>query len=92
MKKALLIVVGIVAVCALLANVDFFSNFLDTMKTGSFVPLVISVILMLARHFVQALSYDAAFEAVGKATGIWHNIVLIFSLVVRRPAARSCLK
>lgn len=81
MKKALLIVVGIVAVCALLANVDFFSNFLDTMKTGSFVPLVISVILMLARHFVQALSYDAAFEAVGKATGIWHNIVLIFSLV-----------
>ena len=81
MKKALLIVLGIVAVCAMLANADFLSNFLDTMATGSLVPIVLAIILMLARHFVQALSYDAAFDAVGHATGLWHNIVLIFSLV-----------
>ncbi|MDO4841295.1 MAG: lysylphosphatidylglycerol synthase domain-containing protein [Phoenicibacter congonensis] len=81
MKKAILIIVGIVAVCALIANADFFAIFLDTMATGSLIPLVIAVILMLARHFIQALSYDAAFEAVGQRTGIWHNIVLIFSLV-----------
>ena len=81
MKKALLIVLGIVAVCLMLANADFLSDFLDTMATGSLVPIVLSIILMLARHFVQALSYDAAFDAVGHATGIWHNIVLIFSLV-----------
>ena len=36
---------------------------------------------MLARHLVQAASYDAAFEAVGHKTGFWHNVVLIFSLV-----------
>ena len=65
----------------MLANADFLSNFLDTMATGSLVPLVLAIILMLARHIVQAYSYDAAFDAVGHATGIWHNIVLIFSLV-----------
>ena len=45
-------------------------------------PLVVlAVALMLARHLVQAASYDAAFEAVGHKTGFWHNVVLIFSLV-----------
>ena len=81
MKKALLIILGIVAVCFGIANSDFLSNFLDTMATGSLVPLIVSILLMLARHFVQALSYDAAFDAVGHRTGIWHNVVLIFSLV-----------
>lgn len=81
MKKALLIILGIVACCTFIANIDFLSNFLDTMMTGSLIPIIISIILMLARHIVQAISYDAAFAAVGKRTGIWHNIVLIFSLV-----------
>lgn len=81
MKKALLIILGIVACCTFIANIDFLSNFLDTMMTGSLVPIVISIILMLARHIIQAISYDSAFAAVGQRTGIWHNIVLIFSLV-----------
>lgn len=81
MKKALLLVLGIVAVCFLLANADYLSDFLNTMLTGALVPLVLSVMLMLGRHLVQAASYDAAFEAVGHRTGFWHNVVLIFSLV-----------
>lgn len=81
MKKALLIIISIVAICTFIANIDFLSNFLDTMMTGSLVPIIVSIILMLARHIVQAVSYDAAFEAVGHKTGLWHNIVLIFSLV-----------
>ena len=81
MKKALLIIIGIVACCTFIANIDFLSNFLDTMMTGSLVPIIFAIILMLARHLVQAVSYDSAFAAVGKSTGIWHNIVLIFSLV-----------
>lgn len=81
MKKALLLVLGIVAVCFLIGNADYLSNFLNTMMTGALVPIIISIILMLGRHFVQAASYDAAFEAVGHRTGFWHNVVLIFSLV-----------
>ena len=81
MKKALLLLLGIVAVCFLIANVDYLAQFLDTLKTGALVPLLVSVALMLARHLVQAASYDAAFEAVGHKTGFWHNVVLIFSLV-----------
>ena len=81
MKKALLLVVGIVAVCCLIANADYLASFIATLKTGALVPLVIAVVLMLARHLVQAASYDAAFEAVGFKTGLWHNVVLIFSLV-----------
>lgn len=81
MKKALLLILAIVATCFLLANVDYLSNFLDTMLKGAVLPLVISIILMLARHLVQALSYDAAFEAVGHKTGFLHNVILIFSLV-----------
>lgn len=81
MKKALLIILGIVAVCTFIANIDFLTSFLDTMMTGSLIPLILAIIFMLARHVVQALSYDAAFEAVGHKTGLWHNIVLIFSLV-----------
>lgn len=81
MKKSLLIILGILAVCTFIANIDFLSNFLNTMLTGAVVPIVISIIFMLLRHLTQALSYDAAFDAVGHRTGLWHNIVLIFSLV-----------
>ncbi len=81
MKKALLLVLAIVAMCFLLANMDYLNSFVDTLQTGALIPLVVSVVLMLARHLVQAASYDAAFEAVGHATGFWHNVVLIFSLV-----------
>ena len=81
MKKALLLVIGIVAVCFLIANADYLASFLATLKTGALVPLVVATVLMLARHLVQAASYDAAFEAVGHKTGFWHNVVLIFSLV-----------
>ena len=81
MKKALLLVIGIVAVCFLIANADYLASFLATLKTGALVPLVVACALMLARHLVQAASYDAAFEAVGHKTGFWHNVVLIFSLV-----------
>ena len=81
LKKALLLILGIVAVCFLIGNADYLATFVDTLQTGAFIPLVLAVILMLARHFVQAASYDAAFDAVGHATGFWHNVVLIFSLV-----------
>lgn len=81
MKKALLLVLGIVAVCFLIANADYLASFLATLKTGALVPLVVACVLMLARHLVQAASYNAAFEAVGHKTGFWHNVVLIFSLV-----------
>ncbi|MCR2037185.1 lysylphosphatidylglycerol synthase transmembrane domain-containing protein [Adlercreutzia caecimuris] len=81
MKKALLLILGIVAVCFLIGNADYLANFIDTLKTGALVPLVLSIVLMLGRHFVQAASYDAAFDAVGHATGFWHNVILIFSLV-----------
>ncbi len=81
MKKALLLVLGIIAVCFLLANADYLADFANTLQTGALIPLIISIILMLGRHFVQAASYDAAFEAVGHRTGFWHNVVLIFSLV-----------
>lgn len=81
MKKALLLVIGIVAVCFLIANADYLASFVATLKTGALVPLVAACVLMLARHLVQAASYDAAFEAVGHKTGFWHNVVLIFSLV-----------
>ena len=81
MKKAFFMVLVIVAVCFLLANADYLAEFMDTFRTGALVPLVIAIALMLARHLVQAASYDAAFDAVGHRTGFWHNVVLIFSLV-----------
>ena len=81
MKKALLLILGIVAICFLVGNADYLKQFMDTVQTGAVMPLVISIILMLGRHFVQAASYDAAFQAVGHGTGFWHNVVLIFSLV-----------
>ena len=70
MKKALLLVLAIVAMCFLLANVDYLNSFVSTLQTGALIPLVVSIVLMLARHLVQAASYDAAFEAVGHATGL----------------------
>ncbi len=81
LKKALLLILGIVAVCFLVANADYLAQFMDTVKTGAVLPLVISLVAMIARHLVQAASYDAAFQAVGYGTGFWHNVVLIFSLV-----------
>ena len=43
MKKALLLVIGIVAVCCLIANADYLASFVATLQTGALVPLVIAV-------------------------------------------------
>lgn len=82
MKKALLIIVAIVACCALLANADYLMEFVNTLAAGAVVPIVVACVLMLLRHLTQAMSYKTAFDAVGfKETTIWQDIVLIFSLV-----------
>lgn len=81
MKKALLVLLIIVCLGFLVANQGIIVEFIDTVQGGALIPLIVAVILMLARHIVQALSYQAAFEAVNFKTTLWHNIVLIFNLV-----------
>ena len=82
MKKALLIIVAIVACCFLLANADYLMNLINTMATGALIPLVFACVVMLLRHLTQAMSYKTAFDAVDfKETTLWQDIVLIFSLV-----------
>lgn len=82
MKKALLIIVAIIACCFLLANADYLMQFVETLATGALVPIVIACVLMLLRHLTQAMSYKTAFDAVDfKKTTLWQDIVLIFSLV-----------
>ena len=81
MKKALLIVVAILAVTFFLGNAELVNQFLETIGSGTTIPLLAAVVFMVIRHFTQAASYDAAFGAVGKRTGFWHNVNLIFSLV-----------
>lgn len=81
MKKALLILLAIVCLCFLVANESIIMDFINTIQGGALIPLVVACVLMLARHIVQAMSYQAAFEAVNFKTTLWHNIVLIFNLV-----------
>ena len=82
LKKALLIIIAIVACCFLLANADYLMEFVDTLATGALIPIVIACVLMLLRHLTQAMSYKTAFDAVGfQKTTLWQDIVLIFSLV-----------
>lgn len=81
MKKAIIILLVIVAACFLCANLSYIMSIIDAMQGGALIPLVIACIIMIARHVVQAMSYNEAFGAVGRKTGLWHNIVLIFSLV-----------
>ena len=81
MKKAIIILLVIVAACFLCANLNYIMSIIDAMQGGALIPLVIACIIMVARHVVQAMSYNEAFGAVGQKTGLWHNIVLIFSLV-----------
>lgn len=81
MKKAIIILIIIIAAGFLVANLDYIMSIINAMQGGALIPLVIAVIIMVARHVVQAMSYNEAFGAVGHKTGLWHNIVLIFSLV-----------
>lgn len=81
MKKALLIIVAILAITFFMGNADMVFEFIDIVGTGATIPLIIAVVFMVLRHLTQAASYDAAFDAVGFKTGFWHNVVLIFSLV-----------
>lgn len=81
MKKAIIILIVIVALGFLVANLDYIMSIINAMQGGALIPLVVAIIIMIARHVVQAMSYNEAFGAVGRKTGLWHNIVLIFSLV-----------
>ncbi len=82
MKKALFLIIAIIASCFLLANIDTINGIIDATKTGATVPLIIACVVMIFRHLTQAVSYKASFEAVGfSGPGVWSYIVLIFSLV-----------
>lgn len=82
MKKALFLLIGIVAVCFLLGNADTISDIYSATQAGATFPLILAVVVMIARHVTQAVSYKASFEAIGfKGQGLWSYIVLIFSLV-----------
>lgn len=81
MKKAIIILIVIIAAGFLVANLDYLMSIIDAMYAGALIPLVVAFVIMIARHVVQAMSYNEAFGAVGHKTGLWHNIVLIFSLV-----------
>ena len=56
MKKALLLVLGIVTCCVLIANADYLAEFVRTLQTGALLPIAVSIVLMLARHINQALT------------------------------------
>lgn len=81
MKKALIILVGIICACVIVANMDYLKEIMNAVQGGALTPLVVACFIMLARYVVQAISYNAAFEAVEHPTGIGHNVILIFSLV-----------
>lgn len=81
MKKALIILIGIICACVIVANMDYLLEIMDAVQGGALIPLVFACVIMIGRYVVQAVSYNAAFEAVNHPTGIGHNIILIFSLV-----------
>ena len=82
MKKALLIVVAIIALCFITGNADTIASIYDAAQAGATTPLLIACVIMILRHLTQAVSYKTAFEAVGFAgRKLWDYIVLIFSLV-----------
>ena len=82
MKKALFIIIAIIAACFLLGNADTISEIFATARQGATIPLLLSLVIMLARHVTQAVSYQAAFEAVDfHGPKLWDYVVLIFSLV-----------
>jgi phosphatidylglycerol lysyltransferase len=82
MKKALFLIIAIVACCFLLGNANTISDIYDATQAGATIPLVLACIAMVARHLTEAVSYKASFEAVGfKGPRLWDYIVLIFSLV-----------
>jgi phosphatidylglycerol lysyltransferase len=47
LKKALLIIIAIVACCFLLANADYLMEFVDTLATGALVPIIVACVFML---------------------------------------------
>lgn len=82
MKKALFLVLAVVACCFILGNADTISDIYNATQSGATIPLILACVVMVARHVTQAISYKASFEAVGfKGPGVWNYIVLIFSLV-----------
>lgn len=82
MKKAIFLVLAVVAGCFLISNAETIASIYDAAQSGATIPLILACIIMVARHVTQAVSYKAAFEAVGfSGRGLWEYIVLIFSLV-----------
>ena len=74
MKKAIIILLVIVAACFLCANLNYIMSIIDAMQGGALIPLVIACIIMVARHVVQAMrtSSSKPFGAVGqKIPGLW---------------------
>ncbi len=68
MKKALLLLLGIVAVCFLIANVDYLAQFLDTLKPRA---------ARCRRHHARPGYTDEALEILKTKKGGKYNVVRI---------------
>ena len=81
MKKALLIIVAILAVSFLIGNAALMSEFANTVVHGELLPLSIAVVVTVLRYITQGASYNAAFETVKLKTGVMQNVYLVLGLV-----------
>lgn len=64
-RKAVLWLVGIAALVLVTTRTADIIVLADTVRSGSFLLLAVAVVFQVLRHAATALSYDAAFEAVG---------------------------
>ncbi len=81
MKKAVLIIAAILLMVFIIGNAEQFQDFATTISSGAVIPVIVALLFAVVRYITQAESYVAAFEAVQFKTTLWHNLVIILSLM-----------
>lgn len=78
LRKLIVGVIIVVALAVVLLRGDQFFELIDTMQTGTLLPLVLAIVSQLGKYVSQSFAYASAFKTVGEKCRARDTLPLVF--------------
>jgi uncharacterized protein (TIRG00374 family) len=89
LRKLIIGVIIVIALAVVLLRGDQFFELIETMQTGSLLPLVLAVISQLGKYFAQSFAYAEAFKTVEVKRRARDTLPLVFGTFFMNTIAPS---
>ncbi len=89
MRKFIIGIIIVVALVVVFMRGDSFFQLIDTIQTGSMIPIVIAIFTQLGKYVSQSFAFSNSFKTVGEKLSPKHTINLVFGQFFMNTVAPS---